>query len=121
MISQVLKSLFRTPILRGFLFMLMVSCGNQSVSDTVKKDILELVDTSGTSGLANPAILHYFDSLAAKGKFNGVALFSKIAELTELSEGFREKSKGDSLLLDDQFQLASLSKPISIWAFVFSQ
>ena len=119
MIFRILKSLFKTLILRGFLFVLIVSCDNQSAFLQVKEDIVEIADSSITNGSANQAILHYFDSLAAKGKFNGVALFSKIAEHTELREGFREKSKGDSLLLVDQFQLASLSKPITAFGLLY--
>ncbi len=60
----------------------------------------------------------FFGDLFEARKFNGVALFAKNGVTHSLVHGFRNFKTKDSLRLDDQFQLASLSKPFTAFSIL---
>lgn len=60
----------------------------------------------------------FFDSLAQRGLFSGVALFARNDSLLTLTHGWRIHRGGEQLSLEDQFQLASLSKPFTAFALL---
>ncbi|NQV52957.1 MAG: beta-lactamase family protein [Flavobacteriales bacterium] len=55
----------------------------------------------------------YFDSLHNEGRFNGVVLLSSHDTVSRFAIGKARLRGTDTLRLDDVFQLASLSKPIT--------
>jgi len=63
------------------------------------------------------AIEDYFTKLFDEGKFNGVALFHRDSKQYAFAKGLKSfEGTGDSLTIQDQFQLASLSKPFTAYA-----
>jgi CubicO group peptidase (beta-lactamase class C family) len=114
MILTLVIRLFRTPIIRGFLLLLIVGACNSEAknnSDTIVQSTVAAPLPADTSN--DNELQQYFETLSKQGKFNGVALLSSKGNVSTVLDGFRLKSEGDSLQLNDQFQLASLSKPIT--------
>lgn len=58
----------------------------------------------------------HFDSLFTHGAFNGVVLAYENDSLLKFARGFRSFESMDTLLVDDKFQLASVSKPLTAYA-----
>lgn len=58
----------------------------------------------------------HFDSLIQSNGFNGVALFASDGATHLIKSGHRNLQTRDTLRIDDQFQLASLSKPFTAFA-----
>lgn len=65
---------------------------------------------------ATHRIQQFFDSLYSVGRFNGVALFASNDSVFILKLGVRNYETGEQVEVDDQFQLASLSKPFTALA-----
>jgi len=109
-----IKKVLNTPILRGFLFLLfLISCHSQETKLPVVEAHLGVKETTAIDLSDNIELSEYFKALAQRGKFNGVALLSSDSFFTCLHEGLRVNGAADSIQLNDQFQLASLSKPIT--------
>ena len=64
------------------------------------------------------ALDSFFGNLFEARKFNGVAFFSKNGATHTLVNGFRNLKTKDTLQIDDQFQLASLSKPFTAFTIL---
>lgn len=58
----------------------------------------------------------YIDSLASRNAFSGVALFAHEDSILIIAHGRRNFRTKDSLQVNDAFQLASLSKPLTAYA-----
>ena len=58
----------------------------------------------------------HFDSLIRANAFNGVALFASNGAIHTIKNGYRNLKTKDTLRATDQFQLASLSKPMTAFA-----
>jgi len=120
MISSVVRHTLVTPLTRGFLLILItVSCNSEKQQNPVTSAHSVIPESSEVDTSANVELQSYFHALAQQGKFNGVALLSSDGGLATLAEGFRLKSEGDTLQLNDQFQLASLSKPITALGLLY--
>ncbi|MEZ4721801.1 MAG: serine hydrolase domain-containing protein [Flavobacteriales bacterium] len=63
-------------------------------------------------------LTHYFDSLMDHKWFSGVVLFAKDNAILKFSRGDREHGDQSPIELDDQFQLASVSKPFTAFATI---
>lgn len=57
-------------------------------------------------------IAAYFQTKASEGRFSGVVLLQQNRERYLAPFGMRNYQSGDSIMINDQFQLASLTKPI---------
>ncbi len=117
-----------TPLTRGFLLLLGVSmlsvaaCKGERDADRKESEndpnatSLEQLDPSKVRSF--PDTLHdrftdYFGQLAEAGRFSGVVLLQEDHRFFIKAFGHRRLRDRDSLLLDDRFQLASLSKPLT--------
>lgn len=99
--------------MRGFLFasaVLLMACGTSGSKNQVQK--VEKKSTAPTH-FRSEIVEGYFDSLARSGKFSGTILLAKGDSILTYTNGLRRLKGVDSLELNDVFQLASLSKPIT--------
>lgn len=112
-VSNISKKVI-TPILRGFLFVVIFSAcsSNDASAPTIQVQTVESKPLK-VDVVEHSEVYDYFRQLAENGKFNGAALFANNGRIARLNEGWRAKSANDSLQMNDQFQLASLSKPIT--------
>lgn len=83
------------------------------IDSTVTDAVIPLEDSISND------IDDYFEVLFKDSKFNGVGLFYKDGKQFAFAKGVKRfESKSDSLDIDDQFQLASLSKPFTAYAIL---
>ncbi len=75
----------------------------------------QLVDFSASTQQRMEA---YLDSLFREKRFNGVALAYSADSLFTTTRGFRSLRNRDSLQVNDAFQLASVSKPLTAYAIL---
>ena len=107
----------------GGLFLVIISSCEPKVEKVVEKEIV-VEDTISTvlnafdSTQAN-VIEAYFDEKYAKKEFNGVILFATNGKpIYKKAYGFEDFKSNDTLTLNSQFQLASVSKPITALAIL---
>jgi CubicO group peptidase (beta-lactamase class C family) len=101
------------------LLLVIPSCINHETKS--HSPTAELIDVENVpSNLFDPnaadSLDFYFNDLYKHKHFNGVALFAEDNNVHTLNLGFRDMTMKDSLRANDQFQLASVSKPFTAFA-----
>lgn len=118
---------FYAPIFRGFLLVLVFvvsACSEHPETEkpetvlpaTEPKVELQMVREMPIDTMHR---LHeYFDSMANHGRFSGVILTQHDHQFFQAKYGFRNHDAQDTFNLNDQFQLASLTKPVTAFGLL---
>lgn len=102
----------RSLLVLSLLIFFVSSCEERKVPKTPKQQ--PKVWTGDLKSSLADRVDHYFDSLAERRRFNGVYLVSSNDSVHSSAVGLKKlRLRDDSLQLEDVFQLASLTKPIS--------
>lgn len=101
-------------MIRGFLLSILVTVGGCTDPTTEKPAAPSAIEEPRMGVFVDrPRVANYFDSLYERRRFNGTVFLSSNDSITCFALGKPRLKEADSLELNDVFQLASLSKPIT--------
>jgi CubicO group peptidase (beta-lactamase class C family) len=96
-----------------FLGLVLLSCERKIEHEPIPEVIIEADSMPKFDASSAAQIDDYFQELYAHRHFNGVALFASNDAIHTLALGYKNMESKDSLAVNDQFQLASVSKPFT--------
>ena len=100
-------------------FLLILATGCPSKSNKKRQVVKEAIETREVvqfSEFSNRNFQDYFGTLHKRGLFNGNVLVAEKDSIFTASYGYSQIRKKEVLSIDDRFQLASVSKPLTAYA-----